>query len=177
MSKFLINFEDYPAIGINWEMFDSNGHIERPNMLVIEAYTRIRKNPKHGQKLLIKSIVNPRKVRFILNPHYCVYKKGELAVDENFEPIGNSIDFRKNCFTKAHSVNKIQINHYHTKSFEDYCNKRKIGYADSTNVRPQNSQDLNFEDFKEDYKILKFLPELKRALKLDEISVNKIKEK
>ncbi|MBQ3101415.1 glycosyltransferase family 92 protein [bacterium] len=165
LSSFLEEYKDFPALGVNWVMFDSNGYEKRPNKLVIEAYTRVQSVLDNPVNRHIKSIVNPKKVRFVTNPHYCFYKNHELAVDENRNPIGSYPYIGdKNAFTKNISVNKIRINHYHTKSLEDYNRKRELGFADTLRVRPQNNSCLNYSNFREDFVIQKFLPKLKQKM-------------
>lgn len=165
INEILENYKDYPALGINWVMFDSNNLVERPKSLAIEAYTQIQTDTHSRENRHIKSIVNPKKVIHVPNPHYCIYKNNELAVSENFETIGKCPDFDEtNAITKTHSSNIIRINHYHTKSQEDYCRKKQLGFADSNMKRPEIDEYLNFKDKKEDKIIFKYLPELKRRM-------------
>ncbi len=170
IKEILHDFEEYPALGINWIMFDSNGIKKRPkDKLCIEAYTRVTANYQTAVNHHIKSIVKPKFVTYVNNPHYCFYKGNKLAVNENFETIGSKDAYLdiKNAYTKYNSVEKIQINHYHTKSEEDYMMKIQRGFADrSENIqRPLNDIYLNFDvETTHDYKIQKFLPELKKVM-------------
>ncbi|MCD7878370.1 MAG: hypothetical protein LUG16_00370 [Candidatus Gastranaerophilales bacterium] len=113
-----------------------------------------------GGSHTIKSIINPREVIALINPHAFKYKKDKLAVTENFEKI-HSHDFAS---TKYISVNKIRINHYHCKSLEEYQNKCNQGYADQTKKREFSPKAVNFEKTTQDYVIQKYLPELKKRL-------------
>jgi len=163
ISEILSDYKDYPALSINWIIFDSNNLKERPNKLAIEAYTNINKNMPENRH--IKSIVNPKKVKFVPNPHYCIYKKHELAVNENYQQIGRYPDYNiESALTETHSSNKIRINHYHTKSLEDYCRKKELGFADTNKKRPEIDQHLNFANKQEDKVIFKYIPELKRRM-------------
>ena len=161
--EFLKDYESYPAVGINWRMFDSNGYVSRPDCLVVEAYTRCGKSNMH-----IKSIFKPAEVKYITNPHCCFYKNKKLAVNEKFNPIGSPdiLTTICNCFNWDISYEKIQINHYHSKSYEDNLRKAIIGYADSLKDRPVRG--LYFREFKRDYKIQKYLDNLK--LKMENIN-------
>lgn len=87
-------------------------------------------------------------------------------MSENFEIIGdrNNIFNPKNAFTKYYSAQKIKINHYHTKSLEDYNNKRNIGFADSSKQRPENDPLIKCKNYTHDYTILKYLPKLKEIM-------------
>lgn len=159
LKDLMKDYEQYPALGINWLVFDSNGFINRPDKLVIEAYTRIDKRINIRENRHIKSIVNPREVKYIFNPHFCIYKGHKVAVNENFLKIGkyNNINNVKNAFTPKVSIKKIRINHYHTKSYEDYCKKVGLGFADSQLKRDFKPKRLNFRYTKHDYKIQKYL--------------------
>ena len=167
----LKEYEKYPALGVNWVLFDSNGLKNRPDNLVIDAYTRVPANYQFYDNRHIKSIVNPRKVQSIVNPHFCFYKKRELCVDENYNQIGSNIlflDTNANARTKKNSINKIRINHYHSKSEEDYVKKRSLGFADKEGERPKDSH-TNFEvETANDYVIQKYLPELKKVMSIKE---------
>ena len=169
IKDFLKDFKKEPAVGINWVMFDSNGHKKRPNLLVIEAYTRVRANYQHPFNKHIKSIVQPTKVLGIKNPHYCFYYGNKTAVDEKHCSIGSPSNIHNcnNAFTENNSIEKIRINHYHTKSEEDYIAKIKRGYSDRTGEQRPSVEysEINFnEETTEDRVILKYLPELKQKL-------------
>lgn len=165
LKDFLKDYEDYPAVVANWVMFDCNGFTDRPKEqdgLVIANYTRCMKNQNALESRLFKSIVNPRKVILISNPHGFVYFNGKLAVDENFNVN------QEHCYsTDVASVNKIRINHYYSKSLEDYKIKAMRGFADS--IRPREIFDLylNFPETKQDYVIQKFLPKLKERMRVN----------
>ncbi len=169
IKDFLKDYKHEVAVGINWVLFNSNGHQKRPDKLVIDAYTRVMKDYQAHENLHIKSIVKPKEVRCITNPHFCFYYD-KFAKDENFNTIGNErILFNSsnvdNAFTERNSVNKIRINHYHTKSFEDYCEKRKLGYPDQIKERPEIDEFLNFSvETTNDYVIQKYLPMLKEKM-------------
>ena len=162
ISDFLRDYEKYSAVGVNWIMFDSNGHKTKPNAhggMLSANYTRVEKDYKDKLKgsLHIKSIVNPKVVVTIVNPHYAIYKGGAGAVTENFETVYGP-------FTNIHSSSKIQINHYFTKSEEEYKKRCNGGKPDS--LAPKNFREnaLNHRNPTNDYTIQKFLPRLKLAM-------------
>lgn len=154
LNEFLKEYEGYPAVGINWVVFDSNGHVTKPEGLVTENYKRAEAAPN----LHIKSIVRPDRVFDLINPHFCYYIQKKLAVNENFEPISGA-------FTNTCSVNKIRINHYLVKSEEEYRKKCEKGFADSLNSRIFCKEWLNAKEHKIDNTIDKYLPKLKEAMK------------
>lgn len=161
IKDFLKDYEDYPAVGINWVMYDSSKREKMPDMLVTEAYTTVHKDYNLKINLHIKSIVNPKEVvEDVGNPHCFIYKHDKLAVNENFETID-----RGSAFTKYNSVKKIRINHYYTKSLQEYKQKTLRGNADTNNKRVFLNDAVNFPDAVEDKTTFKYLPELKRRMR------------
>ena len=158
IKDFLKDYEDYPAVGINWVMFDSNNHKTAPSdMLITEDYTRVHKDYNMKENLHIKSIVNPRKVLMMYNPHFCIYPRNNFAVTENYEII-------EGPFTKYNSVEKIRINHYHCKSEQEYIAKVSRGGANSTKKRTLSERCYNFSETTHDYVMRKYLPKLREKI-------------
>ncbi len=155
IKDFLKNYEKYPAVGINWLLFDSSGHETKPGGLVIENFTRV--DYDNSSNLHIKSIVNPKKVFDLCNPHYCIYKMAKKAVNENFKPINGA-------FAKELSINKIRINHYFTKSKEEYLKRLALGCADNGEAKIFKSENLNFSNYSYDTIIYKYLDKVKKAM-------------
>ena len=93
------------------------------------------------------------------SPHYFIYKNHRLAVDENYNTV------LPNYISQKYNGDKIRINHYHTKSLNDWQRKVIIGYADQIKDRPYNIKEVYFSDAVKDYTIQKYLPELKFILK------------
>lgn len=162
LPDLLKDYEQYPALVANWVMFDSNGLLEHPQgKLVTETYTRVYKNYNIYENHHVKSIVNPKKVRFLNNPHYCYYNYNQYAVTENVERC-------KGPITRYNSVNKIRINHYYCKSLQDYKLKIDRGRADILEKREFNAQEVNFQETTQDYAIQKYLPELRKRMNASE---------
>jgi hypothetical protein len=73
LKAFLAEFEEYPAIGVNWVMFGSNGRQKRPPKPgSLRWYTQCQPEPNHH----IKTIANTRWVEPItpFHPHNFYYK-------------------------------------------------------------------------------------------------------
>lgn len=158
---FLKEYEAYPAVVVNWIMFDCNDVLKRPkNKTVLETYTRVYKNYNNPHNRVVKSIVRPTKVRYSNSVHVCLYKNNELAVDENFYKLKTPVY----CQTVRNSVNKIRINHYHCKSCEDYYLKINKGFADQVKPRNIDKRNLYFKNTTQDFVAWKYLDELKQAL-------------
>lgn len=155
INEVLKDFEGYPGLGVNWIFFDCNGHTNKPEGLVIENYTNSSKlAPFH-----IKSIVNPRMIKSITNPHFAIYKKkGGTAVNENFMPIEGAI-------IEYDSTDKIRINHYYSKSKEEYLAKIQRGNADNPKPKVYFEELLNLKNGAKDNLINdKYLKKLKNIL-------------
>jgi len=134
LPEFLKAYEAYAGLGVNWLEFGSSGHIEK-SAHIIQTYTR-RSLKSYPRNEHIKSIVQTRFVIKALTPHNFEYKKGKHAVNENFIPIKGS--------HSVHSSNKIQVNHYFTRSKTDYIQKKERGRADTSEAVHQRTMD-NFE--------------------------------
>jgi len=119
------------------------------------------KNYNAPENCHIKSIVNPKMVKSIYNPHFCVYKNNKFAVNENFEKIIGA-------FTNKNFSNKIRINHYYCRSEEEYLKKTVRGNADNENERTLVKDYLNFPETTHDYVIQKYVPELKKRMNIKE---------
>lgn len=159
--EFLAAYEQYPAVAVNWVSFDSNGHEKKPTAhggLLTANYTRVRTNHNHRLDRTVKSIVNPRQVVNYISSHYGIYYQSNKAVTENFQNT-------RGLASKFHSSSKIRINHYISKSREEYAKKIARNHKGNTNYYKFNEAILNFPDeTTEDLVIQKYLPQLKRVL-------------
>jgi hypothetical protein len=122
LPDFLTAYEPYGGLAVNWLVFGSNGHIEKQNGQ-IHNYTKraLKSHPINGH---IKTIVQTRHVKApAADPHHFHFHKGKFCVNENFEPANGAI--------VKHTSNKIQLNHYNLRSFEEFKDKVKRGRADT----------------------------------------------
>ena len=105
------------ALGVNWILYGSN-NLEKAdyNVGVLDRFTARDVNVnKH-----IKTISNPRMVNFFPNPHYAIYFDGKFSVNENGKPFAGP-------FNDELTADKICVNHYYTKSKEEYEKKIEAG--------------------------------------------------
>jgi len=154
LPEFLVPYEDFGGLGINWLVFGSNGHVEKPVGPQIESYTRrtLKSNPVNDH---VKSIVQPRYVEHIPSgPHHFHYTFGKYSVNENFERF-------KGPFS-PHSSNKIQLNHYWLRSEADFKEKLKRGRGDQAS--PEFARKM--EDFYQTNKESNILDESILTLKM-----------
>jgi hypothetical protein len=123
LADFLMAYENYGGLGINWMVFGSNEQIEKPAGLQIQNFTK-RTLKTHPINTHIKSVVQPRHVSGVPgDPHHFIYKKGMFCVNENFERIDGPL--------VTHNSNKIQLNHYLLRSLAEYKEKISRGRADA----------------------------------------------
>lgn len=121
--EFLTNYRKYGGLAIHWRVFGSNGHLERPKGSQLESYTK-RSLVTEGMNRHIKSVVQPKHVKSVpKDPHHFKYKFGKFCVNENFQRINGAL--------ATHTSNKIQLNHYFVRSFEEFKLKVARGRADS----------------------------------------------
>lgn len=165
------DYRRFPAIAVNWVVFDSNGHEERPTAhggLVTANYTRVRRDhdqtAANGNDHNVKCIVNPRQVLRWASAHNCIYVGNYPAVTETLEPVMDTL-------SRVHSAQMIRINHYHCKSRAEYTAKmlRKHRFMGRYNAAVFNEEKVNFSgETEQDTVIFRFLPALRQALGLKE---------
>ena len=153
--SFFKDFDKESALGINWIMYDSNGHQTIPsNGFVLSNFNRIYKDDNTEVNHNFKSFVKPNFVKLCTNPHFVWLKKG-VTVNENKVPLTTPI-------AQFNSTSKIQINHYFSKSKEEYVTKINRGCADSHPTRPYAESDFDFTQSGTKYSQIDFSDILKR---------------
>ena len=111
------------GIAVNWRMYGSSGHITKPKGLVTENFQYRGDGNSKGSEC-IKTIANPRFIKEFKHVHYPRYFWGFNNIDEK----GNIVlDWRNPC----EKTSKIRINHYFTKSKEEWIIRRQRGKADT----------------------------------------------
>ncbi|MFT5115761.1 MAG: GT2 family glycosyltransferase [Candidatus Azotimanducaceae bacterium] len=152
LHSFLMKFNSYGGVGLNWLMYGPSGHDHSPLGTQIENYL-LRLPKQDPVNRHIKTIIQTDKVSHIPNPHYAIYKDDYYCVNENNERIDGAF-----CIN---SVKKARINHYFTRSKEDFMEKI-VRSQDKGNIR--TVQDFNYyNSFAtiEDASALRFLNELR----------------
>lgn len=153
----LLKYSQAGGVCIPWYNYGTSGIKTAPQGLVIENYLQ---RADYGFIVNVKTIGNPRLMKCCLNPHIPIWKYGTCNIDEWG---------RKNRGTKAldnRIPSEIRINHYYTKSEEEYWNKIARGMADGYEKRPQ---DIGYFDYRnrneiEDTEILRFVYAMKKDL-------------
>lgn len=111
IEKLCEEFKDYAGVWMAWKMFDANNHIKRPEGKVMDNYTHVLEDRNNFHQVDCnqwnkKSFVNLHKADSFNNIHI----------------INGGIDTNYNNNQHAPVVySKVWINHYFSKSWEDYC--------------------------------------------------------
>lgn len=106
-----------------WRCFGTGGQEKRLPGGVLERFTR-RGDLEFMANKFTKTIVDPRRVRLISNPHFARFLPNAMCMDE----FGHIID---QVAPESGELSRVQINHYMTKSKEEYIKKRERGRADT----------------------------------------------
>ncbi len=118
------------GLAVNWQVFGSNGQETADySKGVLERFTRRAPSdwfepPARATlpvgNIHIKTVANPRFIRYIVNPHYAYYFDGKFAVNT----AGGRVTHWGNEPVLA---DKLVVNHYLTKSKEEFQNKMGRG--------------------------------------------------
>ena len=112
---------------VNWALFGSSGYKEKPQGLVTRTYLH-RGSRDFEKNRHIKTICMPSRVWGFLNPHYAVYRGRYSA----FTFAGERV---RGAFTQKTDWSVLRVNHYFTKSYAEFLQKRLRGKADNEESR------------------------------------------
>lgn len=140
LPDILAPLEHAPGVGANWVMYGSSGNQTPPaapttlayqlhapiNLRISDPRLRIAGSALGGSRdyrahsTHIKSIVDPSRVARIRTPHSFDYAGGALAIT----PAGVEITGTPgNAFTEVADVSTLRINHYWSRSLEEFERK------------------------------------------------------
>ena len=111
------------GLAVNWAMFGSAGFKERPKSGGVLSNYVYRAGPGERGTDCVKTIVRPETVYRYNHPHFPEYMLGGFSVDEN----GRRAEGSRN---PGPEPVRIRVNHYFTKSEEEWIERRKLGKAD-----------------------------------------------
>ena len=130
VDEVLSKDERAAGLAINWQVFGSNEQEKADySKGVLERFTRRApsdwfepptKTSFPVGNIHVKTIANPRLIRYIVNPHYAYYFDGVFAVNSD----GGRVTHWGNEPVLA---DKIVVNHYLTKSKEEFQTKLERG--------------------------------------------------
>ena len=117
------------GLAVHWRIFGSSG-LEKAdlNKNVTERFV-YRTSDDFGMdtgqagNAHIKTIANPRCIKYYFTSHISVYFDGKCTINEK----GNHVP---SCFDASPAFDKIVINHYSTKSKEEFAAKINRGFGD-----------------------------------------------
>ena len=118
-----INF-DTGSLGINWVLFGNNNQKNKEKIPVIKRFIRCNFNyNKH-----VKCIINTNSISYFNNPHFA------------YLSIGNQVNekgqiYEQGPWQNISSTDLIQINHYITKSTEEYLIRTKNHHCRDTSIK------------------------------------------
>lgn len=118
---FLVRFESFPAVEVNWLVYGSSGAIEKSSEPVMERF-KCHSNYDHYLNRHVKSIVNPKRVFAMIGCHEVARISGRAA-DSHGCPI------RHNFRERIPQQDVIRINHYAVKSYDEFVEKQSKGRA------------------------------------------------
>lgn len=133
--EFIIDYKDFPAVGINWVFFGNNNHTEITNTFsLLKRFTK-RQN---GVDKHVK----------------CIVKLDKGIIMDVHNPLSHWVAVDKTIHTGPFNHNGIddiaQLNHYYSKTPEEFNLKCLRGRADTSDLNLRrnlsNYNDHNFND-------------------------------
>lgn len=122
LQAFLREYEDYAGLFIKWIVYGANGQKNKS-----DAPCRVRfskESPSKASENVGKVIVQPAFMRKMLT-HNGYTKEGFCVVDEHKREVGAAQVYQENG-----TADLICLDHYYTKSYEEWLNKIKRGSCD-----------------------------------------------
>ncbi len=165
IQAFLAEHGETGAIAINWKMFGSSGHVERTPGLVIDRFTRCAKESFGGNRA-VKTLARVDAIE-IPRVHTCHFRPGVRYVTvagEELPPLEGRTQ------TVSHDI--IRINHYFTRSREEWAEKSARGRGAKPADHPKKHRTVkefesNDRNEREEKDIVRFIEPVQALL--DEI--------
>jgi hypothetical protein len=154
-------YSDYSSILMQWLVFGSSGRRYRPEGLVTESYTR-RLPDDNATNLHVKPLLRGRAVTTAGTTPHVVNVSGPTCNTR-----GQTVHSYARQEVECHDV--LVVNHYFTKSREEWLAKLHRGKADSLQPAVDPYRDAVFYEVErmarvEDRRILRFVPRVKQML-------------
>ena len=141
VNRYLARFEDWSGIALNWAIYGSDGHVEFPQGLVLESFTR-RARPDFFPARHVKSIIRPSFAARCLNPH-CFdlrgHSLGSYATPRQkpmqWWPAPELGGILPGVSLDVPDYGTARVNHYFTRSRAHWLAKLKRGYPSDIAIR------------------------------------------
>jgi hypothetical protein len=127
IQEFLGEFSHVSAVVIPWRMFGTNGLVSYDPRPVVERF-QVGEVETHSH---FKGFVRPQEIQSMNNPHFVCTLRGTTNAQQT-KMITNAEDHCED------SGDVAIINHYFTKSFQEFAKKRARGRADISQIRDMN---------------------------------------
>jgi hypothetical protein len=162
IQEFLAEHDDLDAIAINWKMFGSSGETEHRPGLVIERFTRCSKQFFRGNRA-VKTLARIEAIE-VPRVHTCTFAPDVRYVTVSGEELGPGVGESEGV-----SHDEIRINHYFTRSREEWAEKAARGRGAKPANHPKKHRTLeeferNDRNEAEEHDILAFAPRVKEAV-------------
>ena len=143
ITDFIIEYikDDCYAIGINWKMFGSSGHTKYSSEPITSRFTKCDKNGN----IHIKTLCDIKMINGFNEPHSVNLKQGYTKSTNG--------DIITGPFNHNQCYDVIQINHYKSKTLEEYKTIRLRGRAD---IIKKNQLEYNLNNVIEEFKNFDF---------------------
>ena len=155
-------FEEFAGVRVCTRFFGSNGHISKPKGGVLRNFTK-RAEDSFFKKNLVKVIVNPKLTQEkFCNPHHFDFLNGSKSVDTKKRDIVIK-DKNSKYYCYDATFEKIYLNHYWCKSYEEYKVKHNKPNDFTGEKMRRGDCKVMFDKYNEntnsveDFQILRFL--------------------
>lgn len=120
--EFLKDYEEYAGVFMAWVIYGANGHKEMQNLPCRRRFLNVTHS--RSSEDMGKVFIQPELFSYMMI-HNGYPKAGYLVVDEHKEPLQEAAIFKHNSTTDY-----VCVDHYYTKSYEEWLNKIKRGACD-----------------------------------------------
>lgn len=133
-------------LSISWQCFGSNGQEKADySRGVLERFTR-RESKDVNPTIGCKFIADPRKIHHLESPHWAALFEGFVPVTEN----GKVKTCNRWQLDPPHT-DKMVVNHYHCKSWEEYSQRVPRGDNNSLDSAKYSRKFFEERDFKDEF--------------------------
>lgn len=145
IQAFLEEYGHNMSIALNWRLFSSNGHVNKPDGPVVKNFTV---SYFHN---LVKTLIHRSLLKCPISNVHNINHSCRRLDGQDIGGVHNELDY----------TDIIRVNHYYCKSWEEYLNKINRGKADmcSKIILEQQFEELFGKKSIDDYAILNILQE------------------
>lgn len=143
VNAFLQTFDarpDVTAIGVNWRIFGDSGNETYDSRPVVERFTKASA-PDFVVNRHLKSFSKVKALRNMVHMHACD-TSGEMV-----HPSGKSLSMKDWGLSDEIELDVAQVNHYYTKTVEEYQWKKQRGQGGAGEDRPDLKYWYNDQSF------------------------------